>query len=91
MAYSGRPLDAVAFEQHSEYMEITISLDDRVAEQIARQAEAKGTTVDQLVREYVEQLAKVEISSEEFDRLFRQPTGDSRGWKFNREELYDRK
>jgi hypothetical protein len=57
-------------------------------------AEAIGTSVNQLVRQYLEQLAgKTDPAADaaEFERLSRAARGHSRGWKFNREELHQRK
>ena len=52
-----------------------------------------GKSVNQLVREYLEQLAgksdPASIASE-FARLSRQAKGNSKGWKFNREEIHER-
>ena len=49
-------------------------------------AEALGTSVEELVREYLAGLA----DADEFERLSDLAHGDSRGWKFNREELHER-
>jgi hypothetical protein len=73
---------------------ITLSIDDEVVQKARRRAEAIGTSVNQLVREYLEQLAgksDPNADAEEFERLSRASLGDSRGWKFNREELHERK
>jgi len=73
---------------------ITLSVDDEVIAQARRQAAAMGTSVNQLVREYLEQLAgKADPNADaaEFERLSRLAHGDSRGWKFNREELHERR
>ena len=48
----------------------------------------------QLVRDYLEQLAGKRdpvAEAAEFARLSRLSHGDSRGWKFNREEIHERK
>ena len=53
-----------------------------------------GTSVNQLVREYLEQLSgksDPERDADEFERLSRASRGNSRGWKFNREELHERR
>jgi len=58
-----------------------------------RRAEAMGTSVNQLVRQFLEQLAgrtDPEADAAEFERLSRAAKGNSRGWKFNREELHER-
>ena len=75
-------------------MNVTLSLDDEVLQTARRRAEAMGTSVNQLVREYLEQLAgktDPDIDAAEFERLSRMAKGDSKGWKFNREELHERR
>jgi len=52
-----------------------------------------GTSVYQLIREYLERLAgktDPNAHAEEFEKLSRLAQGDSRGWRFNREELHER-
>lgn len=76
------------------YVNVTLSIDDEVVGRARRKAEAMGTSVNQLVREYLEQLAGnaqgAEIAAE-FERLSRESRGHRRGWKFNREELHERR
>lgn len=75
-------------------MNITLSVADEVVQAARRHAEAMGTSVNQLVREYLEQLAgKTDPNADaaEFERLSRIAQGNSGGWKFNREELYERR
>jgi hypothetical protein len=75
-------------------MNITLSIDDEAIRRARRQAESLGTSVNQLVRDYLEQLAGASdpvADAAEFTRLSRLSHGNSRGWKFNREELHDRK
>jgi hypothetical protein len=53
-----------------------------------------GTSVNNLVREFLEQLAgksDAEADADEFERLSRASKGNSQGWKFNREELHQRR
>jgi hypothetical protein len=74
-------------------MDITLSVDDEVILRARRRAKALGTSVDRLVREYIDQLAGKSDPNEdavEFERLSKLARGDSRGWKFNREELHER-
>lgn len=76
------------------YMNITLSIDDEVIHRARQRADALGTSVNQLVREYLEQLAgkrDAAIRAEEFARLSLLSHGDSKGWKFNREEIHERK
>jgi hypothetical protein len=75
-------------------MNVTLSVDDEVIQEARRRAEAMGTSVNQLVREYLEQFAgKTDpgANATEFERLSRSTQGNSRGWKFNREELHERR
>lgn len=75
-------------------MNLTLSVDDEVVQKARRRAEAQGTSVNQLVREYLEQLAGTTDpvkDAAEFERLSRLAKGDSKGWKFNREELHERR
>lgn len=75
-------------------MNVTLSVDDEVIVRARRRAEALGTSVNQLVREYLEQLAGRSDPNQdaaEFKRLSELAHGDSRGWKFNRDELHERR
>ena len=74
-------------------MNVTLSVDDEVIRQARRHAEALGTSVNQLVREYLASLAgktDSEADALEFERLSRLAQGNRHGWKFNREELHER-
>ena len=76
-------------------MNLTLSVDDEVILilKARRHEEALGTSVNQLVRAYPEHLAgKTDPNADaiEFERLSRLAQGDSRGWKFNREDLHHR-
>jgi hypothetical protein len=76
------------------HVNLTLSIDDEVVQEARRRAEAMGTSVNQLVREYLEHLvgkADADGNAAEFERLSRLAQGDSRGWKFNREELHERR
>ena len=75
-------------------MNVTLSIDEQVILEARRRAEAMGTSVNQLVRDYLEQLAgktDPNANAAEFERLSRAAQGNSRGWKFNREELHERR
>ena len=75
-------------------MNITLSVDEDVVQRARRRAEAMGKSVNQLVREYLEQLAGKsdrEALVAEFRELSKKPLGDSKGWKFNRDEIHERR
>ena len=87
-------MDTESVRTYYVYMNVTLSLDDDVVQEARRRAEAMGTSVNQLIREYLEQFAgKSDASAdiEEFRRLSRISRGDSKGWKFNREEIHERR
>ena len=75
-------------------MNVTLSIDERLMKEARRRAEAMGTSVNQLVREFLEQFAgqtDSDADATEFERLSRPARGNSSGWKFNREELHERR
>jgi hypothetical protein len=72
------------------YMNVTLSVAEDTIRRARLRAEAMGTSVNQLVREYLDQLAgKADpvADAEEFRRLSLESGGNSRGWKYNREDL----
>ena len=73
-------------------MNLTLSIDESLVQRARRVAESMGTSVNQLIRDYLEQLtcpSSVEDELMELDRLSVQARGRSGGWKFNRDELYE--
>jgi len=74
-------------------MNFTLSADEEVIRKARRRAEAIGTSVNQLVREYLEQFAgetDPAADAAEWERLSLSSHGNSRGWRFNRDELHER-
>lgn len=75
-------------------MNLTLSVDDQILQKARRRAETLGKSVNQLVREYLEQFAggaSLEALAAEFRELSHAPTGNSRGWKFNRDDIHERR
>ena len=75
-------------------MNVTLSVNSEIIEKARKRAEAMGTSVNQLIREYLEQIAGqngAEADAKEFERLSRDAQGDSQGWRFNRDELHERR
>jgi hypothetical protein len=73
---------------------ITLSLDEQVLRRARKIAGAMGKSVNQLIREYLEYLTSQddpERDIEELKSLSKEGRGDSRGWKFNRDELHARR
>jgi hypothetical protein len=69
---------------------ITLSIDKHVVARARKRAEALGKSLNQLIRDYLQTLSDddPERSIEEFKRL--SGRGNSRGWRFNRDEIHDR-
>jgi hypothetical protein len=74
-------------------MNITLSVDERVAESAREAARKMGKSLNQAVRDYLEQLAGQERQSTEW-QLWEQRClsggGQLKGWKFDRDALHDR-
>ena len=74
-------------------MNLTLSIDDRLLEEAREVARSMGTSVNQIVREHLEQLTsrdEAERDVDELRRLSARSEGRSRGWKFDREEIHER-
>jgi hypothetical protein len=74
-------------------MNITLSIDEKLAEQARKIAQSMGKRLNQVVRDYLEHLtgqgeAVEDIS--ELRRLSAESQGHSRSWRFNRDELHER-
>jgi hypothetical protein len=74
-------------------MNLTLSVDEQLVERARKVARAMGKSLNELVREYLRNLAGDEDAKrdmEELRALSRRGKGRSRGWRFNREELHER-
>jgi hypothetical protein len=72
-------------------MNVTLSIDKQLVARARKKADALGKSLNQLIRDYLQKLAggdDPERSIEEFKRL--SGRGNSRGWRFNRDEIHDR-
>jgi hypothetical protein len=70
---------------------VTLSIDEQLLARARKKANALGKSLNQLIRDYLAHLAggdDPERSIVEFKRL--SGRGDSRGWRFNRDELHER-
>jgi hypothetical protein len=75
---------------------ITLAVDDEVLAAVRKLAAERNTTVNGLVRDYLASLAE-QVRKEagararkELVRLSEESTAGMAGWKWNREDLYDR-
>jgi Family of unknown function (DUF6364) len=72
-------------------MNITLSIDEQLVARARKKAGSLGKSLNQLIRDYLQSLAggdDPERSIKEFKRL--SGRGDSRGWRFNRDEMHER-
>lgn len=73
-------------------MNLTLSIDEQVVAQARKKAAALGKSLNQLIRDYLQDLAggdDPERSIDEFRSL--SGRGHSRGWRFNRDEVHERR
>ena len=75
---------------------LTLAVDERTVERAREVERQQGTSLNALIREYIEVLANQSTGDEllnEFQELWaeidRSPGGSSRGYKFDREQLYE--
>lgn len=74
-------------------MNITLSIDGQVADEARKAARAMGKSLNQAVRDYLEQLAGREQTEAElaaFERSARATPGRLKGWRFDRDEANTR-
>ncbi len=73
------------------FMNLTLAIEDELLEKARQRADALGTSVNQMVRDYLEEFVgggvNRESETEEFIRLSLKGGGDSKGWKWNRDEI----
>jgi hypothetical protein len=74
-------------------MNVTLSIEDETLRRARKQAEAMGKSVNQLIREYLQQLSGAvdnDRIADEFIALSKRSNGRSKGWRFDRDELHER-
>ncbi len=72
-------------------MNVTLSIDEQLVARARKKAEALGKSLNQLIRDYLKTVAggdDPERSIKEFKQL--SCHGNSRGWRFNRDEIHER-
>lgn len=74
-------------------MNLTLGVDRHLVERARKAAAAMGMSLNQAIREYLEQLAGGDAAADdirEMHELSEGAAGHSRGWRFNRDELHER-
>jgi len=70
---------------------ITLSIEEQLVARARKKAEALGKSLNQVIRDYLQGLAggdDPQRSIEEFKQI--SGRGNSRGWRFDRDELHER-
>lgn len=70
---------------------ITLSIEEQLVARARKKAEVLGKSLNQVIRDYLQGLAggdDPQRSIEEFKQL--SGRGNSRGWRFDRDELHER-
>jgi antitoxin component of RelBE/YafQ-DinJ toxin-antitoxin module len=73
-------------------MNITLSIDEQLVERAREKLRATGKTINQEIREHLQHIAGEDALELERDlEMFKQRVGqgNSNGWKWNRDELYE--
>ena len=74
-------------------MNVTLSIDDEIVARARELANRQGTSLNQLIRDYLKELA-ADLSPkeilDELNALWTASAGDSRGKRWKREELHER-
>ena len=86
-----KTVDTVYVRTYTVHMNITLSIDEQVAERARERLRVMGKSLNQEIRDHLKHIAEdddLERDIEKFERL--SGLGSSNGWKFNREDLYER-
>jgi hypothetical protein len=73
-------------------MNITLSVDEQVAARAREKLRAIGKSLNQEIRDHLQHLAGDDDLESDIEYLERfSGLGDSKGWKFNRDEIHERR
>jgi hypothetical protein len=84
-------IDTVYVRTYTVFMNITLSIDEQVAERAREKLRAVGKSLNQEIREHLERLAGDDghLESDLEFLLKTSGIGNSQGWKPNREDAYE--
>lgn len=72
------------------FMNITLSIDEQIVERARERLRAVGKSVNQEIREHLARVAGEDEVERDIEFLKKTAgQGDSKGWKWNREEIYE--
>jgi hypothetical protein len=72
---------------------VTLWIDDQTLDRARLLAQRRGTSLDQMIQDYLEALIASETAQAlaELERLWCEEEGNSDGWLWSREDAYDRR
>jgi len=74
------------------FMNITLSIDEQTVARAREKLRATGKSLNQEIRDHLRHLAGDDQLERDLEFLEKfSGLGDSKGWKFNRDEIYERK
>jgi hypothetical protein len=73
------------------YVNITLSIDEKLVKRARERLKATGKTINQEIREHLQSIAGDDSELERDLEFLRRTagSGDSKGWKYNREDAYE--
>lgn len=79
---------------YTVFMNITLSIDEQIVKRARKKLEAVGKSVNEEIRQHLRHIASGDEGDtngwiEELTSL--SGMGDSHGWRFNRDEIYERR
>lgn len=87
-------IDTAYVHTYTVFMNITLAIDEAIVERAREKLRAVGKSVNQEIRDHLARLAGKDDEQLARDIRFLEQTaglGDSNGWKWNRDELYERR
>ena len=75
---------------YTVFVNITLSIDEQLVERAREKLRATGKTINQEIREHLQHIAGDDRLDRDIEYLHNHSgMGDSRGWKYNREDAYE--
>jgi hypothetical protein len=76
---------------YPERMNVTLSIDEKLLARARELAHERGTSVNQLIRDYLESITGRSMPAdvmEQLERLWSEQSGRSGGWKWKRDDVH---
>lgn len=90
----GQSVDTDYVRTYHVGMNLTLSVDERTVRRARKVAESMGISLNQAVRRFLEELGgeeSVDTDIAELNELSANSKGHSRGWRFDREAIHERR